>query len=80
MNTIYIALGFHTENGQASTLNTRQFTDRAQAERQFFLYCAAAAVSNYESDTAMLMTADGFVLERRTWQHTPVDTEPTEEA
>lgn len=80
MNTIYIALGFHTENGQASTLNTRQFTDRAQAERQFFLYCAAAAISNYETDTAMLMTADGFVLERRTWQHAAAETEQAGEA
>ena len=75
MNTIYIAMGFHTENGQASAMNTRQFTDKAQAERQFFLYCAAAAISNYETDTAMLMTADGFVLERRTWQHTVTEPE-----
>lgn len=73
---IYIAMGFHTENGAVSPLNTRQFTDRAQAERQFYLYCAAACISQYESDTAMLMTADGFVIDRKTWNH---DVAPEEE-
>jgi hypothetical protein len=57
-------------------MNTRQFTDRLQAERQYHLYCAAACTSNYESDTAMLMTAEGFVLEQKTWHHEA--TEPAE--
>ena len=68
-NIIYIAMGIHTENGQASAPNTRQFTDRNQAERQFHLYCAAAATSAYPTDTAILMTAEGFVLETKTWKH-----------
>lgn len=68
-NVIYIAMGIHVENGQASAPNTRQFTDRNQADRQFHLYCAAAATSNYPSDSAILMTAEGFVLESKTWKH-----------
>jgi hypothetical protein len=69
MENIFIALGYHVENGQASAINSRQFTDRNAAERQFYLYCAAACVSEYPQDTAMLMTTDGFVIESRTWRH-----------
>lgn len=69
MDTIYIAYGFHVENGQASNINMRQFTDRNQAERQYHLYCAAAAISEYPVDTAVLMTQDAFVLETKTWHH-----------
>lgn len=76
-NVIYIAMGIHVENGQASTPNTRQFTDRNQADRQFHLYCAAAATSDYPSDSAILMTAEGFVLESKTWKH-EVTPEPAE--
>lgn len=80
---IYIAMGIHVENGQASAPNSRQFTDRNQAERQYHLYCAAAATSNYPSDTAILMTADGFVLETKSWTHEvapePEPEEQTEE-
>lgn len=79
---IYIAMGIHVENGSMATPSTRQFTDRNQAERQYHLYCAAAATSNFETDTAILMTVDGFVLEKATWEHTVVpeqSEEPTEE-
>ena len=75
---IYIAMGFHTENGAAQAFNSRQFTDRQQAERQFYLYCAAACVSNYPTDTAMLMTADGFVIDRKTWTHEQQEEEENE--
>lgn len=71
--TIYIAYGFHVQDGQASAFNSRQFTDRQQAERQYFLYCAAAATSEYPQDTAVLMTQDGFVIESRTWTHVAAD-------
>lgn len=76
---IYIAMGIHVENGQASNPNTRQFTDRFQADRQFHLYCAAAATSNYPIDTAILMTADGFVLEKKSWVHPAPEPEPEPE-
>ena len=77
---IYIAMGIHVENGQASTPNSRQFTDRFQAERQYHLYCAAAATSSYPSDTAILMTADGFVLESKSWTHEVTPEPETETA
>ena len=68
-NIIYCAMGIHTEDGEAKTPSTRYFTDRNQAERQYHLYCAAAAISEYPVDTAILMTVDGFVLESKSWKH-----------
>ena len=70
-NPVYCAMGIHTENGQPTTPSTRYFTDRNEAERQYCLYRAAAATSNYERDTAILMTIDGFMLESKTYTHEP---------
>lgn len=69
MPTVYIAYGFHIQDGQASAFNSRQFTDLAQAERQYYLYCAAACVSEYPIDNAVLMTGEGFILKQETWKH-----------
>lgn len=68
-NPIYMTMGIHVENGVAQTPNTRYHADRNEAERQYCLYRAAAATSNYEQDTAVLMTVDGFVLESKTYNH-----------
>jgi hypothetical protein len=35
-------------------------------------------VSNYPTDTAMLMTADGFVIDRKTWTHEQQEEEENE--
>lgn len=68
-NVIYCTMGLHTENGEPKTPSVRYFDDRNQAERQYCLYRAAAAISNYEIDTAVLMTIEGFVLESKTYTH-----------
>lgn len=78
-NIIYVAMGMHVENGTPATPSTRYFTDRNQAERQYCLYRAAAATSEYQQDTAVLMTLDGFMLESKTYTHEPVAPEPEEE-
>ena len=65
----YIAMGMHTENSVPKTPTCKYFEDRNQAERQYHLFCASAAVSEYETDTAVLMTMDGVTLERKTWHH-----------
>lgn len=78
-NPIYMTMGIHVENGTPSTPSTRYHTDRNEAERQYCLYRAAAAISNYEKDTAILMTADGFVLESKTYTHEPPAPEPEPE-
>ena len=75
----YMTMGIHTENGQPQTPSTRFHEDRNQAERQYCLYRAAAAISNYEVDTAVLMTVDGFVLESKTYHHEQPEPEPTPE-
>lgn len=80
-SVIYCAMGIHTENGEAKTPSVRYFTNRNEAERQYCLYRAAAAISNYEIDTAVLMTIDGFMLESKTYKHEaqpePEPEEPT---
>lgn len=68
---IYMAMGVHTDNGTTSQPSVRYFTDRNEAERQYCLYRAAAATSNYETDTAVLMTVEGFQLESKTYHHEP---------
>lgn len=79
-NPIYMTMGIHVENGVPSTPNTRYHTDRNEAERQYCLYRAAAATSNYEKDTAVLMTVDGFVLETKTYTHGQPEPEAEPEA
>ena len=68
-NPVYMTMGIHVENGVPATPSTRYHTGRNEAERQYCLYRAAAAISSYEQDTAVLMTVDGFVLESKTYNH-----------
>ena len=77
-NVIYCAMGIHTEADGPKTPSVRYFTDRNEAERQYCLYRAAAAVSEYPVDTAILMTVDGFMLESKTYHHEPVPEPETE--
>ena len=67
----YMTMGIHTENGTPKTPVTKFHTDRNEAERQYCLFRAAAATSQYEVDTAVFMTVDGFVLESKTYTHAP---------
>ena len=69
MKTIYAAIGMHVEAEGPKTPTVKYFEDQNQAERQYHLFCAAAAISEYPTDTAILMTAEGFVLESKTWKH-----------
>ena len=86
MKTIYAAIGMHVEEAGPKTPTVKYFEDQNQAERQYHLFCAAAAISEYPTDTAILMTAEGFVLETKTWKHEaqpqpepePEPEEPTE--
>lgn len=71
----YLAMGMHTENGVAKTPTCKYFDDRNQAERQFHLFCAAASISSYETDVAVLMTMDGQTIERKTWHHAVAESE-----
>ena len=70
-NPIYMTMGIHTVDDVPQTPSTRYHTDRNEAERQYCLYRAAAATSNYPVDTAVLMTIEGFVLESKTYTHEP---------
>ena len=70
-NPVYMTMGIHTENGTPQTPSTRYHTNRNEAERQYCLYRAAAATSNYEQDTAVFMTIEGEIIESKTYKHTP---------
>ena len=70
-NTIFMTMGVHTENGVPKTPTVKFHTDRNEAERQYCLFRAAASTSQNEIDTAVLMTIEGFVLESKTYNHTP---------
>lgn len=73
---IYMTMGIHTEDGQPKTPTVKFHADRNEAERQYCLFRASAATSNYAVDTAVLMTVDGFVLESKTYEH---EAQPQEE-
>ena len=75
----YMTMGIHTENGTPKTPTVKFHTDRNEAERQYCLFRASAATSQYEVDTAVFMTVDGFVLESKTYTHTPPAPEPEPE-
>lgn len=79
-NPIYMTMGMHVDdNGVPQTPSTRFHSDRNEAERQYCLYRASAATSQWPQDTAVLMTVDGFVLESKTYTH-DVQPEPEPEA
>ena len=67
----YCAMGIHTEADGPKQPSVRYFENRNEAERQYCLYRAAAAISSYPVDTAVLMTLDGFVLESKSYTHEP---------
>ena len=76
---IYMTMGMHVDaNGVPQTPSTRFHSDRNEAERQYCLYRASAATSQWPQDTAVLMTVDGFVLESKTYTH-EVQPEPEPE-
>lgn len=78
-NTVYVAMGIQTTTSGPQQPSVRYFENRNEAERQFHLYCAAAATSyDIPVYTAMLMTTEGFVLEQKAWKH-DVQPEPTPE-
>ena len=81
-NPIYMTMGLHTDaSGVPQTPSTRYHSDRNEAERQYCLYRASAATSQWPQDTAVLMTIDGFVLESKTYTHeTQPEPEPEPEA
>ena len=77
---IYMTMGIHTEDGAPKTPTVKfHGNDLNAAERQYCLFRASAATSAYETDTAVLMTAEGFVLESKTYHHTAPEPEPTPE-
>lgn len=79
----YYAQCKSVKNGVPQTPNNR-YGGRAEMERQFHLYCAAAAINSNENDIDAVEwgTLEQGVLERRRWVNTaptPEEEEPAEE-
>lgn len=74
-NKNYMTMGLHTENGEPKTPTVKFHAERNEADYQYCLFRAAASKSNYEEDTAILMTITGEVIEKKTYKHTPVEPE-----
>lgn len=48
----------------------RAFDDLNQAKSAFYMTCGSAAISEVPVHTVVLMKYDGFVIERRCFEHT----------
>lgn len=57
------------KNGETLSAITVSYTDRAAAYSRFHTMAAAAAISNVEKHTVLLVNDDGFTLERATFVH-----------
>ena len=55
------------------------YTDRNQAESKYHLILTSAAVSQVPVHTAVLMTNEGQLLERKVYHHAQPEIEPEEE-
>ena len=75
-NPIYMTMGIHVVDGEAKTPSVKYHKDRNDADYQYHLYCANAAKSTDDIVTAVLMTATGFMIESKTWEHKAPDSEP----
>ena len=56
-------------NGVAQPQTTKYHEDRYEAERQYHLFCAAAATSEYPTHVAVLETIDGIQIKRECYKH-----------
>lgn len=55
--------------GVAHTPTVKFHENRFDAERQYHLFCAAAATSEYPVHVAMLETVDGSQIKRECYRH-----------
>lgn len=70
-------------DGVAQTPTVKFHEDRFTAERQYHLFCAAAATSEYPTHVALLETVDGAQIKRECYHHvteTEGEVETTDES
>ena len=66
---MYILLEIQTENGTTSLLPALTYTDRYQAESEFYTKLSYAAVSEVDVHTVLLIDEHGNVLKREFYEH-----------
>ena len=67
--TQYKTSSWYVEDGVAKTPTVKFHEDRFDAERQYHLFCAAAATSAYPIHVALLETVDGSQIKRECYRH-----------
>lgn len=65
---MYIVIELQTNGTQTANIVTSHAT-RAEAESKYHLVLSAAAVSNVEIHAAVMLTADGMVINSQAYHH-----------
>lgn len=72
MNQYKTSSWYVDSDGIAHTPTIKFHDDKFEAERQYHLFCAAAATSEYPLHVALLELVDGTQLKREFYVHTPI--------
>ena len=75
MNQYKTSSWYVDSDGIAHTPTIKFHEDKFEAERQYHLFCAAAATSEYPLHVALLELVDGTQLKREFYVHTPITPE-----
>lgn len=65
---MYIVIELQT-NGNTTTNLVNAYDTRAEAEQKYHLILSAAAVSNVEIHAAVMLTAEGMVINSQAYHH-----------
>ena len=65
----YIVMETQTTNGTTAIVTPIIYADKNQAESKFHQILAAAAVSNVQKHTAMILTDDGNIEKSQCYTH-----------
>ena len=65
----FIVLEIQTNSDETIGTIINSYTDRNQAEQQYHLILASAAVSSLPAHAAVLMTSEGAAIERKVYLH-----------
>ena len=66
-NYVVIRISVQTNGKIAAPVNAYDTED--QAWRQYFTLCSQAVTSSYPMDSVVIMTKEGFQLEKKTFEH-----------
>ena len=74
----YIIIEMQTTNGSTAVVPPATYTDRNQAENKFHTVMAAAAISQVEIHTCLMIADDGTLVRKECYRHQAAQPEPEE--